>query len=927
MEKPVTPPVEDPSELYRFVPGLHSQIVETARRSEHLAGLGLVGLGGFICSELLEAPSAVSVPLAVMPVVMWGAAYAKYRVGNQRQLAVNATKTIQEKSNWSQPIDWYEAGIRWYGFDRGYHEVGFDPLSNLSEFKRLAVEAEAAKVASITVSSAIMELLPEKLESYGRLNATEGEGRVHRKVVDLHADESRFIMSPAQALIASRTIESQFVELELKHVMSLIEKSNPGHPALRLYNDNGLDVAPLIAQTVRSSIESRSSSAGVYLDRGPDGTGYQRQLSHSRGILRGDRMDVLSETVLPNGAYDTRFNGQQAISGGLTIPELITKATNEISQGDKRSVETLETATWLLIAAYRNKTQVTHDGAPAIQLSAQERILKELPSRTPYLRRYGQGVIKVEASLKYVNARRVVVAAALAGAGLLATASHYAASSHSSVSSKSEPGVGIDSHIGDVSGNLKKVAWHIAEYGGASASGYWTQDVDNTLVYSGGSGQVPPYKGRDLYFIQSENRGEIRLLQVTGNRLVKHDTHDFQQSIEVSGDISFDDLKTYGTLRGRILKEPYANGFNVPLPLGSMLINAAAKQNDKPLATEIYRNDDGTFSVRLRNGNLQSSSPVHLVYDLVPIEGSKIALPHAQTPIAVFAGGVGDTVPLLNDLISLKDATDIASSLQHPPTDSYPTLVSVTAAVHNSHAYSYTPYKDSHVKLQSVPHDFHTEKELLAIGKMAARIRTANCNVAALQTLLISRGQDDDGMPLNMAVGYHVYRGDVKSIFSGDAHAWVVDRLGKIYDATPSGASERSKNTEITARKLAGWVLGAGILGIVLAGGARETRRYRKQRAHAYLFPDDPSEVAARNHQISQLEWLQYAPIGSTYDSRVIGHRVQLKSSTPLLQRYKNIPRFSPNHFEQLLAGRSNELDNSTSAELRQLVKRLRWLN
>jgi len=919
-----------PESLFDAMPGTHSAVVETVRRNKNLimTGISLAGYGN-VAAEFTGIEDIATGSL-IAGAGCLALAHLKYRSSNGRVLSERLADLENDQRRWSQPIDWQKDRVRWYGFDAGYHKQGFDPLANIGELHGLAADLSNTPTR-IAVSSKILEHASEEAR-YGYVST--GSRFLSHKVIDLKADPHIIVMKPKACQKLVHDLVHRQTQTSMDRAIDQLAEVVPGHPAIKVYAAHGLEAAPLIEKILRPRIEERATDTTVHLERGSDGLDFQRRRSHSRGVINGQHLQLYSETQLYDGTATIRHDGARHITSQRSFNEVLEHAHQKHDAGEK-PIDELESAIWLLLNQYKHQQQIPHGNARPVAGSVRQRIQEERPRLYPYLRSYAAGRDKETASLRFASPARTLAIGGLAVVlmigGAHAAIDHFLQESHSSDTEHKHDTQAFSGTIGDVTdANHPEIIWDIKAHNGASTAGYWANQVDNTLSISTDTlnYSTPPLDNGFVAFDRIEQGSSNAHRTLTGFPLGGQPLQPGQPYVSVTGHTSAYNLTDFRTglpdgAENNVVE--YAEGYQLPVPSGKLVSGVTVTVDGVRLAANqvaLFEDQDYTFSVRIKNKDVfggHTEGDVELTYSIAESH-MPILIPSARSNITL--NGNPDT--LLAQVITGNDRTKLGEQLRVKPTDLSPTALS--EAVEHSHTYSFTPYKDSHAKSNHTSHDVHDI--LMSVASQAIKQPAANCNVATLQTILLSSGRDTlRHEPLNPVEGFHVDE-NASAIKSTDAHMWIVDDKGDIFDPTPAAsvaAQPRPDSKPDWEQKgmEAGLVLGGlGYLGY----RARQRRaRHKEQTVVATLYPTDPETIQARHKQASILEWLRYAPTDSTYNEQAILKRTENNAHRPLSERYRALPQFTRKHLKHLLKERGAAIPSDQGKELFVLARALQY--
>lgn len=328
------------------------------------------------------------------------------------------------------------------------------------------------------------------------------------------------------------------------------------------------------------------------------------------------------------------------------------------------------------------------------------------------------------------------------------------------------------SQVGNVQNNGGEpiTEWNLEAHGGATTDGYWTSDVGYILYKNGEWGS---HKITDEY-----NLNHIEFLPHTPSPSQ-------QEYIQVSRDLDGIDSSALPLWAG-------GHQAVVHIPVLTGMEPIAAEFNDDPLS--VFQKSDGTFALALSPSQIvATNSHAELTYYVASVE-QELLPPHATQP--------NQFQPMADGAQRQTEMDKIWSAYREPhPRTEQDRLLTDVAHIHDNFTYEYAPLDDSV--------DETVQDEARGWGAFAAtqlKKGTANCNVAATLVAL-------DNPQVNAAWGY-ANDGDTR-LLGSEAHMWVVDRYGAIYDPTPPHTEEDGASLRIS-NHLGSLTLGGGLL---MAGG------------------------------------------------------------------------------------------------------------
>ena len=889
-----------------------------------------------------------------------GAAYFAYKYFEKRENILRDSALSREalQSHFEQPIDADRSDIRWYGFDRRYHEPGYDPAQATEEFARLVDTANIDTAAEITVSAAVLDGVPNP-DAFTDQKVTKPfhDGRI----IDKQSD-SELLRLPIDKAIELKDIlleshKGQTIAKSLK----ILAEIDPSHPAPGIFKRDGFSSLTALENALRLRIETRASGATAveirFATKGPS----VLLKGHSQATVQGRKIMYFTETPPEKrlGRGTRTFEGSETIAGDKSYGELFQDIDRSMANGSK-PVESLEQIAWRALQDYKENHSSTPTNALPLYESVGARLQVEKPRAFPILRRYAKGYDADTSTLEFRSPQRktaVKAAAAVVLAGAVITGAlqllpeHDGSGSSSSASRVNDRGniVGTNgsSRFGDVGDSgSNSLVWQLDIPDGVDASGYWPQQNVKTLIAYGTKPEnsIAPYDNIAVH----ANPARIDLAELVeisqqkpGKNAIRLTTEKFIVPLitEPVASSTGQDVPT-----GRhIISLPVLSGAHVTS--GQVSFPNLDKGQNQPNTT-LYTMPDGTY---------------YLGYeDTFDMEAARITYTvetndHAERRIrATEETTIIDANPLLQfpdryfqrpitSAISPDDALDIAISLPGAAIPDITNPMDVAAAVRLTHTYSLTPYADSGDKNLKDRHAFTGENAgdniLKEIGIVAASIDSAICNTASLQSLLMSRGQDADGKPVQLTSGFFS-NGD-NQLTSQEGHMWQTDSYGQTIEPTPAGLGEDIDMTYDQKRDLAldiSKTTAASLLaGSLLFVAGRQTHQvHRKSKLlsiAAVLEPKDPEEEARLSRSVALYGWLRYAA-DREYTTSEVSRVLQPKSHPTLSSgsstsaKINALPAASRRDVDNLVKSREQtgtQLPPEVVGDVKTLVRNLRY--
>jgi hypothetical protein len=834
---------------------------------------------------------------------------------NKRGLQTAISQHEALRTEWEQPIDRYGTVMRWYGFDYGYHATGFDPEDNLPEFRRLVSIAPTKDVTKIAVSNtAIKSLLPED----HTLDPTvvKGINYLHHQVEDNLSDEDIAVLNVEQAQYLIAELIDQRQNKRLDPAIKLLETIDPFHPVLQAYREGGIADHSRLQRILHPRLESASHDGYRAREWDDNRTGWKHSRVHTRRMLSGDQFQLISSSVDNRGTERLRMEGRQVLSAH-SANALVDSARLAVANGNK-PVEDLELALWLNIEDYK-KHALVRRSSPAVNGSLQTRVLAHRPRLIDRINKSERdpGTF-VHDRNPALNPRQMLTLAggAIALLAVLTPTGAGSGSGHGNPYSVSKAG-----SIGDISSHdihHPGTVWHMERHNGASSAGYWAQNVSNQLILTEtahpGSALLPPY---DIGMEFGTNYGRYPKA-VTGLTLPT-DVSTNHPYIVVSNNLNPKNQQTYqyaSHVRPSLEETeelPFSVGYELPVLQGDTITSVDVTVDGHKAAPgdfEVFTQPDGTYSLRAKKAAPYPSLAVRYTVE----ESSTSPRIRAASLVQVlYPTGSEPITKAMTDA----DAIRALQALPGHSADTDTSFGHVVQAIHDSHHYSYTPYKDA-AKSRAL---LGTEDSngLVGIAKVAAKLTGTNCNTASMQAFVMTRGVGDDGQAVDPVGGFR--NNNDNALRSDEAHMWLTDSYGDYGDPSPLGQPD-SKGESTS--KMPGLAIGGGAAGLMLLAGAAKALSWRRRKnATATLKSTDTTTVRALHEQASLLEYALYAPADTAITperAKALGAK---KADQPLTNRYKALPTTSPSRLKRILSNRDLPLDGEVKQDLIDFVRQL----
>ncbi|MDB5185347.1 MAG: hypothetical protein JWN38_1155 [Candidatus Saccharibacteria bacterium] len=899
------------------MPGVSLFLERWDKNHQNFALIPLVmGAGAFVSSVVTNGHSMGETVLppvsASLPAMGAGMAtsYFMARAQNKRGLRMAIRQHEALQAVWGQPVDQKRDVLRWYGFDYGYHREGFDPADNLPEFQQVVNDAPGRSITKIAVSNSAIEALFPRDDPI-QPTVVSGMTFLHKRVEDFYSDPAVAVLTieEAQTLVA-RLLDKRSDGL-LDPAMTLLDEINPLHPILQAYREGGIRDHARLQRILRPRIENASHDGYRTAERNDDHTGWKHSRVQSRGILSGRQLQLVASSLDNNGNERLRMDGQTPLS---TRPasELVEQARQAVASGGK-PIDILEQALWLQIEDYKQVVIKKAGTSAAIHDSLQTRTLEHRPRHAPYMGSYGRGVKHESASFHYNHTPRFLIGLGAAALTTLALASPIAGSGGHSGNSKA---TSISGSTGDVDSRQVShptTMWNIERHNGASSAGYWAQSVSNQLLLApdglGGGNPLPPdnfgieFSTSYQNYQQDSERLTLPTAVTTNNPY-----------IVVSHKLASNDRRVYSFLSDEKFKAglsqrdvPFSIGYQLPVLEGTTITSVNAEIDGHKLSPDtfaVFAQPDGTYSLRVLHDTPNHSPTV--TYTVTP---SNQPLPvRAAAPVSVARYNARD-MPITAAMTE-SDRLHVLQALPGHHTDTDTTPGHIVAAVRTAHHYSYTPYVDEQKAGTFIP--IKDTNSLVAIGETAAQLSGANCNVASMQSFLMTGGVDAQQQPIDPVIGFK--NDNDATLRSDEAHMWLTNSTGNYGDPTPGGqpAGKDESHLYIPWKE----ILGGGV-GLIALAGAAGTVLIRRQ--------NNANVIKALHEQASLLEYVHYAAPDSVITAEQAKALGATKAGRPLSSRYPALPKSSPTQLERILDARSIPLDQGARKDLLAFARRLHF--
>lgn len=378
----------------------------------------------------------------------------------------------------------------------------------------------------------------------------------------------------------------------------------------------------------------------------------------------------------------------------------------------------------------------------------------------------------------------------------------------------------IGGSIGDVEeGDLDQEIYSVTSINGASTGGYWGQYTADYMSFPlQNYDQNPQWRKSSLEVSNSTNEQEVHSGNISPSA---------PKVLPISNEVLIQNHAPHIEVYRKDVSFALAGG-DIPLVVRQNTSLAAAvyeiHYNDETIRVpaSYYQNVDNEWFItppvsdRIpKNGNYYT---IGLRYWLE--EDAEAEPLRANFPLTF---SDGKWVGPLNAFDTSKTAKKLGSN---------------PLSAIQSKTYSFTPLGD-----EGVSPDAGNYSSLDEYGQQLASLKSANCNVAATEYMLATRGVDREGYTLNPVVGF--YNNGDGSLKRGEAHMWVTNTQGEITDPTPSNPLE-SKELEsvINWQDVIKYGSGAGLIGAVALLG------YRRRKSFANAAIAVKNVAARKSHDI-----------------------------------------------------------------------------
>ncbi len=340
-----------------------------------------------------------------------GAVYGAQRIrqGYAAPKALELQEALQQELK--QPVDIQRGrrrdsyALRWYGFDAGYHEDGFDPASQVEEFARLVEAADQKRPPKIIVSANIYKDRPELSDLGSRMEQSK------RPVEDRYADQELVKFTIEEAKQLAGVLRSEQAQDMVEDLLAVLRQRQPNHRLILSGITSDAAQRLTLKQLVRRSIEDRlNEESGFGIDRGSSGTEFMRYKTRTSALLSGTHVMKTNMMTDVRGAIKLQSDGLMP----LTRKQLGDMVTAIKANPDTADPADIETALWLYLQApiedadSRQTAPGRETGGNAtepIAPSMNTRLRTVQPTTFPWLGRYAQGVTKETATLTFRHSR------------------------------------------------------------------------------------------------------------------------------------------------------------------------------------------------------------------------------------------------------------------------------------------------------------------------------------------------------------------------------------------------------------------------------------------------------------------------------------------------------------------------------------------
>ncbi len=869
----------------------------------------------------------------------YAAVYASKRRTMLRQ-AVDTQESLQ--SCFDEPIDAGSYGVRWYGFDKNYHKADFDPGDTVLEFAAVVDVARQAQMPGVAVSAAIMDMLPGngEFDEY-KVAVPQASDRI----IDKKSDEVVLNMPMEQAVALKDALLAVREGRNLSRSIAILREIDPGHPAVSIFERDGFSSLTHLEQTLRTRIEDKASHTTWVRSTDAFRSAVSRTRGHTQATVQGRKLMHFTESPSDKQPWLTsrKFDGATTIGSQKTYDELFADVAARMQRGSK-PVEQVEQIAWRGLMDFKEKRFVPKGRGEALFQSVAERMRSETPRAFPLLRRYARGKDQASATLEFCSPERKKTAllaggAALLLAGLFSVMPHLASGDGSS-GSESSYGFGDsallnqngNSAFGDITEKGNQTAWRLTVPEGVSAEGYWPQqNVGSLHIGSASKGlSTPPYEDATLrsYAVDLHETGLRKVIPQSPGK----------DAIIVSGTVSYPSESVYGKGKAyedlKLLPIPVLNGATVTSATAVYGKKQLPVYEDTPVI-DIYQYDDGSYYLGLdtdrARGNF-SEMDVRYTVEQNRDAGRRIVANHHTE----YSESFRSQDAFIDEVISDSDAQEIARAMPGSPQVPVRDPEAVAEAVRTTHSYSLTPYKSSgaadEARLEYDQGERYDEDVLKNIGLTAASIEYAICNTAALQTLLVTRGQDEAGKPVQLTVGFHNDADNV--ISSKEGHMWLTDSGGKTIEPTPAGfeevplTGEQKKDLALrVASTTAAVVLGAGALSATAYVGRKKYKSRKLSHIAEALEPKTPDQRDRLDRAIATYQWLLYAP-ERAYTASQLASLSQTGKMRPIDEKVAALPILPGRKIKGLAAERrkyGNNIPADQLADITSLVRKVSY--